>query len=241
MIEWLLRSITDCPGLDCGLLPEGLLDPVETERYEALRMDKRRKEWLLGRWTAKELMVSIIKKHYGIDLPLSGVRINSEPSGAPYAYCSLSDIPERLPFRLSLSHSGGKAFCAAVSNDQANRLLGVDIERIEPRQQGFAEDYFTWDELDLLKASEENRKLEDVLVSAVWSAKEAVLKALKIGLTVDTRVVACLIEPVWPPPEIWTPFAIRLHQQFKNNRIRFKAWWRVMDSYVMTVTMATAT
>ncbi|MCB8986887.1 MAG: 4-phosphopantetheinyl transferase family protein [Ardenticatenaceae bacterium] len=43
---------------------------------------------------------------------------------------------------------------------------------------------------------------------AVWSAKEAVLKALHLGLTVDTRCVECLIAPVAERPSTWTPFTI---------------------------------
>ncbi len=49
--------------------------------------------------------------------------------------------------------------------------------------------------------------LVDTLVTATWSAKEAVLKALQLGLTVDTRRVTVLCQfdgdlTQWTPVEV---------------------------------------
>jgi 4'-phosphopantetheinyl transferase len=51
----LLQSLDAAQGLANGLAPAGLLAPEERERYETFRVPKRRRDWLLGRWTAKQL------------------------------------------------------------------------------------------------------------------------------------------------------------------------------------------
>jgi hypothetical protein len=64
------------------------------------------------------------------------------------------------------------------------------MEWVEARPAGFAEAYFTEAELEwVAQAGVE----QDWLVTAIWSAKEAALKAMRLGLTVDSRAVSCLV------------------------------------------------
>ncbi|MCZ7667962.1 MAG: 4'-phosphopantetheinyl transferase superfamily protein [Chloroflexi bacterium] len=66
------------------------------------------------------------------------------------------------------------------------------MERIASRSPEFVTDYFTKEEQVLVDRA--SADMRDVAVTAVWSAKEAALKALHLGLTVDTRAVTCLLE-----------------------------------------------
>jgi 4'-phosphopantetheinyl transferase len=65
--------------------------------------------------------------------------------------------------------------------------LGCDLELIEPRSDGFVADYFTTEEQALVaRAFAADRPR---LCALLWSGKESALKALRMGLRMDTRCV----------------------------------------------------
>ena len=161
---------------------------------------KRRSDWLIGRWTAKHLIQSYIERQTGVQPLLHSLTVMNDPDGAPrvIADCRLQiadydlDLQSAIcNLQLSISHCDGHAFCALSDTD--GMQIGVDIERIEPRAAEFAEDYFTAHELDQLRAAPPESR--DTLVTLIWSAKEAALKALRLGLTVDTRKIECTVAP----------------------------------------------
>lgn len=160
-------------------LPAGLdwLTSAERRRLEGFRFDKRRRDWLLGRWAAKLALLEIS------GLPRRDIRrfaIESAPNGAPLP--RLDGSPYRVG--LSLSHSHDRAFCA-VSREAPT--LGCDIELIEPRSEVFVETYFT--ESERAHVEDVSPPLRDSLITRIWSAKESTLKALHTGLQADTRSV----------------------------------------------------
>jgi hypothetical protein len=72
--------------------------------------------------------------------------------------------------------------------------------------------------------------------TAIWSAKEAALKAIHQGLKVDTRSVSCLIQAQDNPPESWTPFAVHWDQQRLNRPLPpLAGWWRATETYILTL------
>lgn len=143
-------------------------------------------------------------------------------------------------FTLSISHSHGVSFCAIAPRSY---LLGADIEGVEPRSPGFVEDYFTADERDLVqKASAVSR---DLLITTIWSGKEAALKAVRQGLRRDRRSVSCHIPlPVYTsgPQKArgnWMPFSVYWFGLQENNRqATFFGWWQVWGNFVLTVVVA---
>jgi len=153
------------------------LTPDERARFEAFRFEKRRRDWLLGRWTAKLALLGITGMS---DRDISRFEIASAPDGAP-----LPRLDSR-PFlaQLSLSHSNGRALATVL---QSETELGCDIELIEPRSAGFVETFFTASESERVENA--SPRLRDSLVTKIWSAKESTLKALRTGLQVDTRSV----------------------------------------------------
>jgi len=153
------------------------LTPGERARFEAFRFEKRQRDWLLGRWTAKRALLGIT----GVsDRDISRFEIASAPDGAP-----LPRLDGR-PFlvQLSLSHSNGRALAAVL---RSGTELGCDIELIEPRSAGFVETFFT--ESERVHVEHASASFRDTLVTKIWSAKESTLKALRTGLRADTRSV----------------------------------------------------
>jgi 4'-phosphopantetheinyl transferase len=162
-----------------GEEPE-FLTPDERLRSASLRFEKRRMDWLGGRWAMKSLLVrsgilsSSVKKNC--------IRILNEDSGAPYAV-DLYDV--RLPGCISISHRAGAAFCAF--SPAAGIQVGADLELVEAKEAAFFEDYFTPGEKSLALRCESMTR--DLAIVLAWSGKEAVFKALGTGMRMDTRSV----------------------------------------------------
>jgi 4'-phosphopantetheinyl transferase len=239
-----------CPGAPCaveGSAHPDFLSASEIETYAGLRFPKRRHEWLLGRWTAKQLLQRSIEAY--CDLPLPAISVAADPDGAPYLAVKGEG---RLPVSLSISHRAGRAFCAL--SPAISPSIGVDLEQIEPRSAAFVRDFFTAGEAARVWDCPESDR--DTLVTVIWSAKEAMLKALREGLRLDTRLVE--IGPVagiertplaaatggaalspwamkragggaseehWHPLEITCPVP---------GVLRFAAWWRRDNDSVLT-------
>ncbi len=246
MIRWLVESLDVHPALVRGEAPVGLLTAAELAELDAFKVRKRRQDWLLGRWTAKHLVQAHLTETTGQPLSLDQLTIKHEADGAPYV--TLHDVtPERtLPVSLSISHSNGYAFCALYDAQLDENLepnaraaavksisIGADIEHIEPRERSFITDFFTSSEIDAIEQMPAAQQA--ALVTAIWSAKEAVVKALRVGLRVDTRAIECQFTPL--PNETvssndWTPFGIATQQTTLGQ---FTGWWRTVDNFVLTL------
>ncbi|MCP4423407.1 MAG: 4'-phosphopantetheinyl transferase superfamily protein [Chloroflexi bacterium] len=230
MIHWLVQATDAHPDLTRGIPPPGLLGFEERAKFDGLKTDKRRRDWLLGRWTAKHLLQELIQQKIGERPPLDTLVIRANKVGAPITDYGLRITGHGLS--LSISHSHGHAFCAVV--ERPSHPLGADMERIEPRRASFAVDYFTEAEMALVRRV--SGAMREGVVTAVWSAKEAALKALQLGLAVDTRAVTCLIEPAPEPPQSWTPFAIQLDEKRLGRPApALTGWYRTMGDFVLTL------
>jgi len=138
-----------------GLAPDGALSEKEAAQYAAFVMEKRRSEWLAGRLAAKTLLAD--------GAPLAGFEISSDLLGRPSCGKQL----------ISISHSNGWAVAGVKPGSS---FLGVDLEKIEPRHPAWYRDYFHPSELPEPDPSEGTR---------LWAVKEAVMKALGLGLMAD--------------------------------------------------------
>lgn len=239
MIDWLTQSIAAVPNLDHGVVPEGLLSLDEQRRLASLTVAKRRRDWLIGRWTAKRLLQSYMAGRIGAWLPLDTFTIASDPDGAPrvIADCEPELQSAICNLKLSISHCHGHAFCAI--SDQGGLAIGADIERVEPRAPEFAGDYFTPHELAQLAASPTADR--DATVTLIWSAKEAALKALRLGLTVDTRRVSCALASEHHASLSWEPLTVAcaLGAAAPAGRA-LHGWWRLTNEFAMTIVLAEA-
>jgi len=136
--------------------PAGALSPAESLRYAAFRLDKRRREWLAGRLAAKTLLAEGAGG-------LSAFEIGMDRYGRPACGGQL----------LSISHSNGWALAALKPGSV---FLGADLEKIEERHPAWYADYFHLSELPAADPSAATR---------LWAIKEAVMKALGLGLMAD--------------------------------------------------------
>src|SRR6201997_3604451 len=178
-VFWLTQTEKDVPPTNDWLCPE------EIACLNSFRFAKRRSDWRLGRWTAKQAIAACL---YWPAFPglLAEIEIRATPSGAPEAL--LPGLTTPLSF--SISHRAGKSMCAV---SPVRMRLGCDLEVVEERSQAFATDYLTAAEQAFLgRAAHEDRP---GLLALLWSAKESALKALGEGVRRDTRsVVATLTE-----------------------------------------------
>ena len=228
MIHWLVRSADGCPALQ-DTHPPSFLSASERQTYAGLAFPKRRREWLLGRWTAKRLLQLAVPKYD--DRSLADISVSNDRDGAPYLHVAGEG---RLPVCLSISHRDHLAFCALSSACR----IGADIERIETRAWAFVRDFFTRQEAE--RAQNCPSLLRDTLVTVLWSAKESVLKVLRHGLRVDTRMVevhqvAGIEEAAAPsglPLVNWHPLQISSALPGTSG---IAAWWRSEGSYVFTL------
>ena len=218
---WLEQTGSDLP------LDDDWLSANEILSLKAMRFPKRRSDWRLGRWTAKNAVASYLGRSNQTVL-LTQIEIRSASSGAPEVFWS--DHPADIT--ISLSHRDGIAACALA---RGNVLLGCDLEIVEPHSNAFLSDYFT-DEEQALFAPADNTNL---LSSLLWSAKESALKALHAGLRLDTRSVNVQLGEqcsagVPPAPvrgeRIWT----RLDVHHEDGRI-LKGWWQRSGNLIRTL------
>lgn len=249
MIRWLIQSVADNPDLTAGRPPVGLLTPAELEQFSGFLNPQRRRDWLLGRWTAKRLVQTHIAATDGFHSALDTFAIEQEPNGAPYVKEVSSSLGEsgeplpnppqvgegfsfphfangRMPIALSISHSHGYAFCALCAAGTTNTRLGVDIELVEARPENFVQEFFTAREQVNTGAGR-----LDLLTTVTWSGKEAVLKAAHLGLRIDPRRVQCLPRPGCP--RHWTRLSVeaRLAASLQQEEMGpLRAWWRVVEN-----------
>ena len=225
-IHCLLQSLHAAPGLAEGAAPAGVLSAEERAQYEGFRVPKRRRDWLLGRWTAKNLVRAYLTAG-GRPTQLDGIVIIANPDGSPYATVAGA----RLPLSLSISHSGESSFCALTP--LAGTTVGADVEMIEPRPVSLAEQFFTQEELAGVLAQSEDER--DFLITLVWSAKEAFLKCMRQGLRVDTRAVTVRIWEALSDEEGWQMLEVVADADLLRAGSVYQAWWRREGRSVLTL------
>lgn len=234
MIHWLTQPSTALPA-DAA----AFLSPAEAATYAALKMPKRRSDWLLGRFTAKQLVAEYLGGMGSVSGTANEARllrnivIAADADGAPYVTLGGA----RLPATLSISHSHGMAFCA-IEETLEGQTVGCDIEYIEPRDPAFLRDFFTPAE----QAAAQAWPQPDVATTLLWSGKEAVLKALREGLRVDTKQVQIALPAALlaAPDKRWAPLGVTLApalaQRFPGA---WAGWASRQGDFVLTMALHT--
>ena len=173
VVGWLEQSLADVPDEDTWLSAD------EKQRCDCFHIPKRRADWRLGRWTAKNAVAAYMNLPNGPGA-LAAIVIRPAASGAPEV--SLRDQPASVG--ISISHRANVGVCAVAPSGV---MLGCDLELVEPRTPAFLADYFTTEEQAMVAASDLSER--DRLAALLWSAKESALKALRVGLRIDTRCI----------------------------------------------------
>jgi 4'-phosphopantetheinyl transferase len=147
------------------------LAPAERSRYATLRFPKRRREWLGGRLAAKRAVAALL----GIEP--DAVAILGRSQGEPVVVAGAASAPD---VRVSISHSGHWAAAAAYRPSRAG-AVGLDLEERAPVDPALYALAFTESEVSQIESTEPEAARRD-LVLRLWTAKEAVLKAVGVGL-----------------------------------------------------------
>jgi len=159
--------------IDLNTLPpaQDILSQREQAFYATLKLPKRKNEWLGGRIALKKLIST------QTDLPACQIEVLPQPdNGKPLLL--LSGKKSALPF--SITHSHGYAV-AAVS--PTSKYIGIDLEKVAPRIEAWKQDFFHPSELTADG---------DKFLTALWTKKEAVVKMLGTGLTLNSFDVRCV-------------------------------------------------
>jgi 4'-phosphopantetheinyl transferase len=211
-VHWLEQTSSDVPS------GNEWLSAAERVRMDGFRIEKRRADWRLGRWTAKRAVAALLSLPQDHE-SLAHIEIHAASSGAPEVF--IGNRPASLV--LSLSHREGLAACALTSRGTA---LGCDLELVEPRIDAFVEDYFTPQEQALL--SEAPGPDQFPLIVLLWSAKESALKALQQGLRLSTLCLNVALDATGSPSD-WHPLQV----QYKGHILQ--GWWQQAGTLVRTV------
>jgi 4'-phosphopantetheinyl transferase len=231
-MRWLARGEQEIPPDDDWLAP------AEAARLARYRYTKRRTEYRLRRWAGKQAVAAVA----GLDVAteparLSAIEVLNRPGGAPYV--QVDGRP--LGVDISLTDRAGWAVClvgvrTAAGVGEGVASVGVDLELVEPRSDGFVQDFLTGPERDLVRslADELDRQ---VVANLVWSAKESALKVLRTGLRADTRSVEVVPDGVTggrvTPPDRddgWRALRVR-----GSDAVVFPGWWRRDGVFVLSV------
>lgn len=196
------------------------LSGAERRILERLPVERRRSEWLSGRWAAKEALAAWLG--LGRDLAARR-RIEVLPGVERAPHPLLDEVP--APVALSLSHRAGRALAVVGSPDLA---LGCDLERTEPRSRLFVHEYFTEAEAAALATAP--HEMHDLVANLVWSAKESALKLVLKGLSIPTRSVEAVPSLLAERSDGWLALTV----VSLSDGERFSGWWRRHEDLVLT-------
>ncbi len=207
-----LTSAFELPRDDEWLLPS------ERRTLLRFRIEKRRRDFRLGRFAAKRAL-ALLDGGEGLEA-LRPFEIRAAPGGAPLAFRDGS----WLPVALSISHSEG---WASAGVQPGGDRLGCDLERIATRSNAFVGDYFTPREQAFVAAGPESGRR----ATLIWSAKEAVMKALGEGLRLSPVAVEVSPDLHLVSRAGWRSFSVAAPPETADLR----GFWRITGPFVLTV------
>jgi 4'-phosphopantetheinyl transferase len=200
----------------------GWMTPSERSVLASLKYTNRRVEFLTRRWTAKRAVAMVLGRGLAPG-SLASVEIRHHASGAPWV--AVDGEPAAID--VSISDRAGWAVCL-VGPPGASGPLGIDLELVEPRSEAFVGDFFTARESAAVRclAAGEAR---DEAANLIWSAKEAALKVMKVGLRADTRDVEVEIGEALRP-DGWAVLSVS-----HRDGSAFPGWWRRDGVFLLTL------
>ena len=142
----------------------------EQDNFTRFTSDKRKKEWLGGRFAAKFAAAGALVQN-GNPLPWSGLAVLADANGRPFlaAATKSSVLPD-----ISISHSGSMAAAMAVSKG----LCGIDIQKVTERVVKVRERFCTPEEEHIIQSFfKAPHEKQSAALTKLWAAKEALRKA----------------------------------------------------------------
>lgn len=167
-----------------------LLTQWECAYTDSRKIPKRRIDFLSGRIAGKVAVSEYLNstEQAGEKSPgFNDIEIRKTDTGAP-AVCIMNEESDLL---ISISHSGRYAV-SMVSDMMHYRGIGIDVERVEKRDNSFLNVAFSDNEIARLQREHKNPSRDsgnriDAEITRYWTIKESILKSLGIGLNVDLK------------------------------------------------------
>lgn len=153
-----------------------LLHPKEHAYYSTLKADSRRESYLMGRYAAKFAVSQLAEVGNMQSLHIdSGIfQFPVVKSQAPLSAGNM---------QVCISHC--EHFGAALAFPEAHPL-GMDLEQIDTEKATLIKDHLTVKEKELVAAASMPDRVGYLLM---WTAKEALSKVLRTGLTLNMNIL----------------------------------------------------
>jgi phosphopantetheinyl transferase len=231
MFRYRLVLASEFPSLADGQAWPDFLSPREEKILSALSILPRRRKWLMGRAAAKRLVRDMSA---GQVVRESEISVLNQPSGEPFVLIEGKGGWGRA---ISISHRSSIGMAAAPTD--ATVRIGADLETIEPRDPALVRQFYSESEAQIVDAAGDDR---DEIVARIWSAKEAVLKLLGLGLRIDTRGVLVNLSGVAFAgcPEGWQPIDVKVVAELprQNSLDGLRVVWRREAGHILTVAVS---
>ncbi len=216
---WIAHGEDDVPASSAWLSPH------EREHLASIRFTKRRDEYVTRRWTTKQAVARVLELDRS-PAGLARIEIRHRDSGAPYVQLD----GEIAAIDVSMSDRSGWAVCLVGSpGTMTSGTVGIDLEVVEPRTTGFVTDYFTAAEQTYVRDLPVDR--HDETANLIWSAKEAALKVMQVGLRVDTRTVEVDFDGE-RQIDGWSAMTVT------GRNGPMPGWWRRSGVFLLTIAFA---
>jgi len=189
---------------------DSILDKNNLPYFSTLKFEKRKKEYLTGRYMAKSVAAEYLNEPN-----LGEIEIENGVFNQPYVKYNGSDIPG-----VSLSHSN--EWSVAVSFPEGHPM-GVDIEKLNQQQIHVIKNQLTENEIKYIK---QNNLDELEAYFLIWTMKEALSKVLKCGLTTPFSVLE-IDKPSFQAN--WTA------QCYFKNFGQYKCHSWIIDKYALSI------
>jgi 4'-phosphopantetheinyl transferase len=135
--------------------------------------ESRRRDFLTGRAAARVLLSAVL---------------STEPGAVPLRRADDDAVDvEQDDWHVSIAHSDAHALAVC-----ARHPVGVDLERIQPRNPGIADFLFRADDRGLL---DELPYTDSASLILCWALKEAVLKARRSGFRTSPKALRLSVHP----------------------------------------------
>ena len=148
------------------------LHPQELDYYKTLPVEKRKKSYSIGRYSAKKALSALVGEKN-----LQSTFIDRGLFNHPIVV-----IPNNQNIQVSISHCD--EIGAALAFPEA-LPMGIDVERVDPDKKKVIESQMTENEKELIKSFPHSY---NTLLVLLWTAKEALSKILKTGLMTPFKI-----------------------------------------------------
>lgn len=171
-----------------------ILSKDELERYNKFVFAKHKRRFALARIALRKILSQYIKipaqdiysQQFDFQQSAKNIKFYYSDYGKPFLHAQHN-------IQFNLSHSKDLAILAITKN----HAIGVDIEYFSPRPYlGIAKHLFSNEEINALTNLPPS--LTSLAFFAIWAQKEAIMKAVGLGLSYPTKEITLSLIPQKP-------------------------------------------